>query len=81
MKKKREHGFSIMEITGFEKYKMLINNSFRIHYLEDQDLIHDYFIILSSLANRSRIYLIERPEIPLQIVELADYLIDTIFEA
>lgn len=80
IKKKKKPGFSAKEITGFEKFNMLMNNSFRIHFLEDQNQIQNYFINLSRLAHSSKIFIIERPESPLQIMEFADFVIGTILE-
>lgn len=81
LRQKKNPGFTFKEISGFEKYNMLINNSFRFHYLDDLTQIQNHFINLSRIANDSKIYVIERPESPLQIMELANFVIEKVLES
>lgn len=80
LNKKETPGFYFRQIFGAEKFNLLMQHTFRVHYLEEMYQIHNHFENLTRLANAFKAYLVERPESPLQIMELADFIINKVLE-
>lgn len=70
--------FKMNEIFGIAKINTLINNTFRIQYVEGLGIASFHFNYISQIANQIPIFIVERPKAPLLIKELADFIVDSI---
>jgi len=76
LRKKDTSGFHYKELFGADKFNLLLKNSFLLHFGDDMNLNYKQFINISTIAQHCKISVIERPESPLQITELADLVIE-----
>ncbi len=76
---KNNPGFEITETTGGDKFNLLKNNTYRYQYLYGLDKMIDHFTQVSELAERSRTYIVQRPNTPLLLEELADFIEKKVF--
>jgi len=58
---KQDSSFSLVEVDGINKVKMLIDNTFRIRYVSDTGQHQAFFTTTSKLASSVKFYSIIRP--------------------
>jgi len=71
---KREKGFEYSKITGVDKFNSIRNNTFRIRILDSSGQTEAHFHTVSHLSKSIDLYRICRPSIPLNVIELADFI-------
>jgi hypothetical protein len=67
-------------VDGIDKFKALTKYIHRKAYTSSNDAYKNQFKILSSIANHVPVYIIERPESPLDIYRVKDLIESTVFQ-
>lgn len=74
---KNSKGFEAEELTGIRKFNAIKNHTYRFRFVQGLEQHVDHFKILNNLLPNIKVYRISRPNAPIMIKELADYLIHT----
>lgn len=77
---KNTPGFHFEEVFGADKFLLLRQNTYRVHFLEKLNQLEAHFNNLSKLASTIRLFKVERPSFPMQVMELADYIEENILQ-
>lgn len=72
--KKNTNGFSHKIVVGTNKFDLIKNQVYRFQYIDNNKSINSAFNIISSLSQNITLFHIKRPESPLLIHELVDYI-------
>ena len=71
--------YSLSEILGREKFHLLRSNTYRMQFIDKMELTQAHFHNLSQLVNSIRMFEIQRPHDPLNIMDFAKYVSKMIF--
>jgi hypothetical protein len=74
---KNSHGFEYEELSGLAKFNAIKNNTYRYRFVGGLEKQPDHFRILNKLLPNIKVYRISRPQSPVLLNELADYLMET----
>ncbi len=74
---KNSHGFEYEELSGLAKFNAIKNNTYRYRFVGGLEKQPDHFRILNKLLPNIKVYRISRPQSPILLNELADYLMET----
>lgn len=74
---KNSHGFEYEELSGLAKFNAIKNNTYRYRFVGGLEKQPDHFRILNKLLPNIKVYRISRPQAPILLNELADYLMET----
>jgi hypothetical protein len=74
---KNSHGFDYEELSGLAKFNAIKNNTYRYRFVGGLEKQPDHFRILNKLLPNIKVYRISRPQSPILLNELADYLMET----
>lgn len=77
---KNTPGFHFEEVLGTKKFDLLIQNTYRAQLVEKHNQLESHFNKLSKLASTIRLFNVTRPSSPMQVMELANYVEETIFQ-
>jgi len=69
--------FECEEIFGMKKFNAIKNNTYRYRFVEGLEKKQDHFIILNKLLPKIKVYKVSRPQSPIMLEELANFLIKT----
>lgn len=78
LKVKNSPGIISNRIKGAHKLAILREHIFRGQYIKGSNDLDRHFKLLATLANQSKVYIVERPSLPLDIVSLIDTVINEI---
>lgn len=70
-------GFEYDELTGLSKFNAIKNNTYRYRFVGGMEKQLDHFQILNKLLPKIKVYKISRPQSPIMLNELADYILKT----
>jgi len=76
IKRKNTEGVEIEEIKGIEKFKILTSNTYRKQFVPALKLEKEQFKIVSMLAAKTRLYIIQRPNGINTINEVSNLIIE-----
>jgi hypothetical protein len=71
---KNSPGFEIEELTGIKKFNAIKNNTYRYRFVKGLEQQLDHFQILSKLLPKIKVYKVARPQAPLSLIELGEFL-------
>lgn len=72
---KNSPGIEISEIWGMEKFELLNSNTYRYQFVNGLQKSQSHFQSITDLANKTRVFQVQRPSSPLQVNELAEQVI------
>lgn len=72
---KNSPGFEFEEITGIKKFNAIKNNTYRYRFVQGLEKQQGHFQILNKLLPEIKVYSFVRPQIPLSIKEVGDFLL------
>lgn len=75
---KNSPGFVIEELTGINKFNALKNNTYRYRFVKGLEKQLDHFFILNKLLPEINMYKVTRPQSPLLLNELAEFIKDAL---
>lgn len=70
--------FEIEELQGIKKFNAIKNNTYRHRFIKGLEKQQDHFQILNKLLQQTSVYKITRPQSPLQLKELGDFILNNI---
>lgn len=73
LEKKNTPGFEWNEIFGMQKFGLLKENTYRGQYIKGLETSLSHFRQLNALTRNVKVYLLRRPNSPLLLNELADF--------
>ena len=65
---------SIEELTGVEKFNLVRSNEYRKIYIDGLGVQERIFQTITSCIDKLKVYQISRPNVPIQIKQLADFI-------
>lgn len=71
---KNSPGFEIEELTGIKKFNAIKNNTYRYRFVKGLEQQLDHFQILSKLLPEIKVYKVARPQAPLSLIDLGEFL-------
>ena len=74
---KNTPGFEYEELIGIEKFNAIKNNTYRYKFVGGLEKQLDHFKTLNKLLPKIKVYRMLRPQSPVLLNELADFIIDT----
>ena len=72
---KNTPGFEIEELQGIKKFNAIKNNTYRYKFVQGLEKQQEHFQILNKLLQQTTVYKITRPQSPLQLKELGDFVL------
>lgn len=72
---KNTPGFEIEELQGIKKFNAIKNNTYRYKFVQGLEKQQEHFQILNKLLQQTNVYKITRPQSPLQLKELGDFVL------
>lgn len=74
LEKKNSPGFELNKISGAEKFSLLVENTYRIQYIEGLETSLNHFREISELIKNVNVFILRRPSSPLLLNELVDFI-------
>ena len=71
--------YALSEILGREKFHLLRSNTYRMQFIDKMELTEAHFHNLSLVVNSIQMFEVQRPYNPLNIMEFAKYVSESIF--
>ncbi len=75
---KNSPGFEIEELNGIKKFTAIKNNTYRYRFVQGLEKQLDHFQILDKLLPKIKVYKVSKPQAPLLLDELGDFLLQKI---
>jgi len=73
--------FNYSKILGGEKFQVLRNNTYRLHFIDKLNQTKTHFQSISRLINTLQMFRADRPHSPLKVCEFANYVSENILKA
>lgn len=80
LEKKNTPQFEWIEAKGMEKFSLLKDHTYREQYIAGLDIALDHFYAVNALLNHVRIFILRRPDGPLLLNELTDFVEKKLFD-
>ena len=74
LEKKNSAGFELNKISGAEKFSLLVENTYRLQYIEGLETSLNHFREISELIKNVNVFILRRPSSPLLLNELVDFI-------
>lgn len=73
MEKKNSFGFEWTEVSGMDKFSLLKDHTYREQYIAGLETAADHFYEVKTLVNNVKVFILRRPDSPLLLNELTDF--------
>ena len=73
---KNSSGFEYEELSGIKKFNAIRKNTYRHRFVQGLEKQQDHFLILNKLLPKIRVLNVSRPQSPIMLKELGDFIIN-----
>lgn len=73
---KNSAGFDYEELSGIKKFNVIRNNTYRHRFVQGLEKQQDHFLILNKLLPTIKVFNVSRPQSPIMLKELGDFIIN-----
>ncbi|NOQ26735.1 MAG: hypothetical protein GQ564_15350 [Bacteroidales bacterium] len=73
---KNSSGFNYEELFGIKKFNAIRNNTYRHRFVQGLEKQQDHFQILNKLLPNIKVFNVSRPQSPIMLKELGDFIIN-----